>query len=336
MVSLTANKLQHFHMKAESRPYLDAMHAVLTHAGWTTLSKPMLAGMTVNGFRMAVHRRLTAESTTAYNWHAEHFLAADFIGVMCSSKAEFTFKRTFPLYRKQAIGDIRSSIDRGIAAICWHNGQFVAIVGYEDVEDGSGSGGTGNDSVRLFYADGWSDEVKPFNDRDFGVGEDRENPSPYWYYQIFEGCIPMDEAAVMKESFLQAIFKWETHDGTLPEKDYACGAAVYDAILQALRSGDYDQAGASETFRCMAVAKRDIAAYMSEAERRWPAAVEAAAHYYRVAELFTGIEAAAINQVDELCGLFQEAKQAETQAIEALRQLVRETVDNRFHDVGLR
>jgi hypothetical protein len=331
MTSLKVNKLHGIQMKAESRPYLDAMHAVLTHAGWTTLSKPMLAGMTVNGFRMTVHRRLTAESATAYNWHAEHFLAADFIGILVSSKAEFTFRRTFPLYRKQAIADIRTSIDRGAAAICWHNGQFVVIVGYAQAEDGSFTG-------RLYYVDGWSDEVRSFDYMDFGIGEDRENPSPYWYYQIFEGCIPMDEAAVMKESFLQAIFKWEIHDGTLPEADYACGEAVYDAIVHALSSGHYDRAGANETFICMAAAKRDLAVYMTEAARRWPAAGEAASHYVRVAERFDSIAAVGVesDQADELCKLFREAQQAETQAIEALRLLVRETLDNRFHDVGLR
>lgn len=316
-------------MKAESRPYLDAMHAVLTHAGWTTLSKPLLAGMTVNGFRMAVHRRLTAESVTAYNWHAEHFLAADFIGILASSKAEFTFRRTFPLYRKQAIADIRASIDRGVAAICWHNERFVAIVGYEEQEGVSSAG-------KLNYADGRSDEVQSFDYMDFGIGEDRENPSPYWYYQILEGFIPMDEAAVMKESFLQAIFKWEMHDGTLPETEYACGEAVYDAIIEALSRGDYDRVGAIEIFKCMAAAKCDLAAYMSEVERRWPAAGEAAQHYERVAELFGSIAAIDANQVDELRRLFREAKQAETLAIDALRLLVRETLDNRFHDVGLR
>ncbi|MBD3917571.1 hypothetical protein H8B09_02295 [Paenibacillus sp. PR3] len=329
MTSLMVNTLQGIQMKAESRPYLDAMHAVLTHAGWTTLFKPMLAGMTVNGFRMAVHRRLTAESVTAYNWHAEHFLAADFIGILVSSKAEFTFRRTFPLYRKEALADICASIDRGVAAICWHNGQFVAIVGYEQVDNGSCSG-------RLYYVDGRSDEVQSFDYMDFGIGEDRANPSPHWYYQIFEGYIPMDEAAVMKESFLQAIFKWEMHDGTLPVTDYACGEAVYDAIVHALSSGDYDRVGASETFKCMAAAKQDLAVYMAEAERRWPAAGEAAKHYVRVAELFGSVAAVGVDQVDELCGFFREAKQAETQAVEALRLLVRETLDNRFHDVGLR
>jgi hypothetical protein len=75
---------------------------------------------------------------------------------------------------------------------------------------------------------------------------------------------------------------------------------------------------------------------MSEVERRWPAASEAAAQYKRVSELFEAIEAVGVDQVEELCGLFREARQAETQALEALRLLVRETVDNRFHDVGLR
>ncbi|WP_127534293.1 hypothetical protein [Paenibacillus kobensis] len=302
------------------RSYVDAMHTILTKAGWMDCTRPMLSGMTVNGFRFSVNRRLSEESPTAYNWHAEHFLAADFIGVTCSSSMGFNFVPTFPLYRKQAILDIKASIDRGIGAIIWHEG-FVVAETYDD-QDGEGA---------LLYSDGFSEQLQRLSYAAFGGG-----PSPYWYYQVMESRISMDDAAVIKESFLQAIFKWETHDLTLPEQDYACGRAAYEAIINALESGDYDREGAKVTFDYYEEAKRDISVYMREAELPHLATGAAAACYEQVAELFSHIIGTDIEDSERLCQLFREALQAEEQAIKQLRLLVREEADNRFHDIGLR
>ncbi|GFN30823.1 hypothetical protein PCURB6_10830 [Paenibacillus curdlanolyticus] len=301
------------------RSYVDALYTALTQAGWWSLSKPMLSGMTVNGFRFSVNRRLTSESPTAYNWHAEHFLAADFIGVTCSSNMGFNFMRTFPLYRKQAVEDIKASIDRGLGAIIWHD-EFVVVEAYDE-HDGEGV---------LLYSDGLSEQRKRLPYEQFGGG-----PSPYWYLQVLEGRVSLDEAAVMKESFLQAIFKWETHDLILPKQDYACGKAAYEAIINALGCGDYDREGAQLTFAYYAEAKRDIALYMREAEPYF-ATGAAAACYEQVAELFLQITESTIEDAERLCRLFREALHAEEQAVKQLRQLVREEADNRFHDIGLR
>ncbi|MDF2714532.1 MAG: hypothetical protein K0R28_1457, partial [Paenibacillus sp.] len=74
------NVLSGLKMTIEARSYTDALHGILSHKGWSSWPKPMLSGVTATAFRFVVNRRLTPESPTAYNWMAENFLAADFIG----------------------------------------------------------------------------------------------------------------------------------------------------------------------------------------------------------------------------------------------------------------
>ncbi|WKL03904.1 hypothetical protein Q0F98_11420 [Paenibacillus amylolyticus] len=57
------------------------------------------------------------------------------------------------------------------------------------------------------------------------------NSTPYWYYQVLEACAPIDRWEVCKESLIQAVYKWETHDYMLPPQDYACGAAAMPLLL---------------------------------------------------------------------------------------------------------
>ncbi|MFC3768569.1 hypothetical protein [Paenibacillus sp. GCM10012303] len=313
----------------ESESYIDAMHAVLSHKGWMAHPKPMLSGMTVAGFRFTVNRRLTAESVTAYNWIAENFLAADFIGVSSSQNAGFTFDATFPLYQRQAVSDIKASIGRGTAAIIWKD-QFVVAAGYDDCDE------------VLYIADGKSSEYVTVPYGQFG-----RNDSPYWYYQLLEDRIEIEESAIFQESFVQAVYKWESHDLMLPEAEYACGRRAYDAIVEALRSGDYDSGESRHVFRCYAAAKRDIGEYARRLELVWPEIGTAAAHYSRVSGLFRRIAERACapdtgsgpyepETVRELIGLFREAQYEEELATGEIRALLNETIHNRFHDIGLR
>lgn len=313
--------LDNLHMRQESLSYADALHAVLTHAGLYQGTKPMLAGMTVSAFRFTVDSRLTAESTTAYNWMAENFLACDFIGAASSQSAGFVFQPTFPFRRRHVIAGIKASIDRGIGAIFWHGG-FVVAAGYDDERE------------LLYYSDGTEHSecgegyrILPWDD--FG-----RNGTPYWYYQTVDEGVPMDPHAVFKESFVQAVFKWETHDILLPELQYGCGRAAYAAMIAALASGNYDAEGARAVFAAYAAAKRDIAAYTAAVSESWPAAAEAADQYGALSAVFGRIASADADR--ERLELLREAASREEQAVEALRRLVRETTENRRHDIGLR
>lgn len=316
--------LKDLRMTTESRSYIDAMHAVLTHAGWTSCSKAMLAGMTVTGFRFAVHRHLTAESPTAYNWVAENFLAADFMGVTASSSAGFAFHPTFPLYRQEAVAEIKASLDRGIGAVFWKD-CFAVAAGYDD-EEGI-----------LYYDDGSGHGLQRLPYGEFG-----QNRSPYWYYQILEDTVELDPIEIYKESLMQAIYKWETHDRMLPEADYACGSKAYDAIKQALHGGAFDPVQAGEVFECYAAAKRDAGEYVGVLASLWPQLEPAAQAYRKTAQAFREVlgliaeDPSMKRQARNLVRLFDEAQRAEQEAIGLIKSFMHERIRNRFDHVGLR
>lgn len=320
--------LENLQMKIESHSYIDAMHAILLHKGWTSLSKPMLTGMTVTGFRLTVNRQLTIESSTAYNWIAENFLAADFLGITSSQHTGYSFDATFPLYQKYSLSVIKESIDRGMGAIIWKD-SFVIAVGYDDEQQ------------VIYYSDGLSDEHQQMSYASFGV-----NASPYWYYQVFEERIELDESAIYKESLMQAIYKWEIHDPMLPEAGYGCGRGAYDAIVHAFQTGEYDREGARAVFNCYAAAKRDIRQYIETLQRIWPQLSKAAEYYNKLAQLFgeivditdkfTAYTVVEKREVVTLIQLITEAQQTEENAIQSIKLFMRETVDNRFDDIALR
>lgn len=321
-----AKTLEGVHMTMESGSYIDAMHAVLSHAGWTVYPKPILSGMTVNGFRFVVNRSLSCESATAYNWMAENFLAADFIGVTTGQAAGFSFEPTFPLYQRQAVSHLKASIDRGRGAVFWKD-RFVVAAGYDD------------EAGVLLYTDGCSRAL-----RQLPYGEFGHNQSPYWYYQMFEDKVELDPIEIYKESLMQAVYKWETHDIMLPREEYACGMEAYDAIRHALEHGSFDTLQAAGVFRSYTAAKLEVSEYMDMLQSLWPQLGSAAEAYRTVAVSFQ--EALAImteqGEVKEKTHLreqihwFEQAHQAEQEGIDHLKRFMRERIGNRFDHVGQR
>ncbi|WP_028559868.1 hypothetical protein [Paenibacillus pinihumi] len=322
--------LEGLSMAIETESYIDAMHAVLTHSGWISCSKPMLACMTASAFRFVIHRRLPEESHTAYNWMAEHFLAADFIGIMTSQGAGFSFDATFPLYQKEAINQIKHFINTGTGAVIWHD-RFVVAAGYDD------------ELEALLISDGTGAELKLLSYTSFGC-----NSTPYWFYQIFEHRITLDPVEIYKESLVQCVHRWESHDPMLPEADYGCGSAGYEALSEALEHIGHSSAALRETLRCYTAAKRNIRDYMKGLVEYWPALCEVADYYLAVTagfdEALQKLDAAAADQnmsldqrtKEELQALFAAAKASEEQAVEVLRLVIRETLSIRAHDIALR
>lgn len=320
--------LSDLHMRRESLSYIDALHAILMHKGLVNCSKSVLSGMTAMAFRFTVNRQLTVDSVTAYNWMAEHFVAADLLGLTTAQHAGFHFQPTFPLYQKAAVQDIRQSIARGTGALIWKD-SFVVVTGYDDEQQ------------TFLYCDGTRNEFQTMGYDDFGC-----NQSPYWYYQLYEDQITMDIYEICKESLMQAVSKWETHDIMLPPSKYASGRQAYAAIIDALKNGDYDEEGALDTFSCYRAAKQDVAQYMSFLKIIWPLYSKAAELYDRVAELFDVIvekslsaesgHAESRTSSDQLIPLFMEAQKWEEEAVQQLRHLLSENIHNRFEDIGLR
>ncbi|PZM64679.1 hypothetical protein [Paenibacillus dendritiformis] len=315
MASIRLNRLR---PSGASGSYIEAMHAILAHAGWIDCSPSTLAGMTASCFRFTVNRRLTEESATAYNWMAEHFVAGEFIGVTKSQHAGFSFQATFPLYQKRAVSLLASSIAKGRGGVFWKD-RFVIATGYDDARR------------LLYYADGSSREESVMSYDEFG-----RNESPYWYVQIFESQVAADPIDVYEESLIQAVFKWETHDPMLPEPEYACGRRAYDAIMAALQSGDYYPPEAWSVLCAYAGYKRDIAQYMNELRTLLPNTETIASHYSEVSRIWNDIIGAGQEALGGQLPLFAEAKLAEEHGIQAIRALMKETIENRFDDTGLR
>ncbi len=324
---MSARILSSVQFRAESLSFTDALYGVLVAKGWFSLPKPMLAGMTGACFRFSVHRQLHADSATAYNWMAEHLVACDLIGVTASQWGGYNFTPTFPLYQRQAVRDIKSSIDRGTAAVLWKD-RFVIVNGYHEAKQ------------LFYYLDGRSAAVQELSFGELGL-----NQTPYCYYQVYEHLLETDVLQVIKESYMQAVFRAETPDIMLPGRDYACGLSAYDAILNALQSGNYDAAGAYETISVYAAAKRDAAQYTRYAAGYWPASQEVAGHYAELAVLYEKIlDTAEMKSTpgmlfepgSSFIELFHAARAAETAAIRSIRTLLHEPIANRFHDVGLR
>ncbi|MDQ0173625.1 hypothetical protein [Paenibacillus tundrae] len=308
--------------------YSDVLYRILNHQRWGGFTHDMIAGMTVSGFRLVVDRRLTAESISAYNWMAENFVAADFIGVTASQAAGFSFEPTFPLYQKQALHDIKASINRGVGAILWHN-QFVIAAGYDDTEQ------------LIYICDCEGQELQPLPYHSFG-----QNESPYWYYQVLESHQSVDVWEVCKESLIQAVYKWETHDYMLPPQDYACGAEAYTTIAAALQSGTYDTVEAAIVLRYYAKSRQDIASYVAALEhlslhmdRVISEYALLAEHYSNIVEVindYSAWDARESQSVQKVIEQIQRAGDREQQAIDAIKNAFPETIGNRFADIGLR
>jgi len=308
--------------------YTDAMYRILLHTQWMDFPRHMIAGMTASVFRLVVDRRLTAESISAYNWMAENFVAADFIGVTTGQHGGFSFEPTFPLYQKQAVLDIKASINRGVGAILWHD-QFVIVTGYDDVER------------VLFICESKGNEVIRLPYDSLG-----RNSTPYWYYQVLEACAPIDQWEVCKESLIQAVYKWETHDYMLPSQDYACGAAAYTVMAATLQSGAYDTEQAATVLRYYAKSRLDIASYVAGLKHLSIQMDQVINEYELLANLYTMIveviddsiswDSREPDCVQNVIKLIRKAGAAEQRAIDAIKRVFPETIGNRFDDIGLR
>lgn len=308
--------------------YSDVLYRILKHQRWIDFTHDMIVGMTASSFRLVVDRRLTAESISAYNWMAENFVAADFIGVTASQAAGFSFEPTFPLYQKQALHDIKASINRGVGAIVWHN-QFVIAAGYDDTEQ------------LIYLCDCEGQERLPLPYHSFG-----QNESPYWYYQVLESHQSVDVWEVCKESLIQAVYKWETHDYMLPPQDYACGAEAYSNISAALQSGTYDTIEAAIVLRYYARSRQNIASYVAALEHLSVHMDRVISEYAILAEHYSNIvevlddsaawDAREPQSVQKVIEQIQRAGDREQQAIDAIKQAFPETIGNRFADIGLR
>ena len=276
----------------ESKSYIDALHGILSHSGLYTAPKYMLTGMTVTGFRFTVDRLITAESPTAYNWMAENFLAADFIGITSDQQAGFSFEPTFPLYQNEAIHAIKQSINRGIGAIIWKD-QFVIVTGYDDSRQ------------VLFYSDGMESAASTDRPdrRAVRVSCRMDNSAlisrPIGIIKLLMKGLRWTNARSIENPSCKPSTSGRQHDLMLPEGEYSCGKSAYSAIIHALETGCFEKAGMMSVIDTYAAAKRDLACYTQRLEQIWPQSKAVAARYAELNQIYEQIVTTAASTCNE-------------------------------------
>ena len=111
--------LEIYNLKKGPRSYIDCLYALLTSAGLFYLPKYMLSGMTGMAFKFVIHKRLLPSSLDLYYWQEENWQAVNSLGIYNETYSDTPMNATFPLYQKNMLHKIISSIDDGKAVIGW-------------------------------------------------------------------------------------------------------------------------------------------------------------------------------------------------------------------------
>ncbi|CAG7647478.1 hypothetical protein ACFQI7_20235 [Paenibacillus allorhizosphaerae] len=293
--------------------YTDALHAALTASGYFHGSKALLSGITANAFRFQTHCRLTADAIHAYNWKAEHWLSADFLGIHNTVWCGFTDSPTFPLYQKAAWDAVANAHRHGRPSILW-TGKFTVTDPRHDAPGGAD----------LLYG-----------------------CPPFWFCQTFGDKLEVRMEELYRESLVQAVYLWERHDSVLPPEQYGCGERAYGFMLQAFRTGDFDRTGAAAVIRWLLELKQNVLAYLQEIESHLPGLGPVIERYDQLTALFRQMEELLRTAIAEekpnhrkafqmLADATSEARRIESDAIIRLKEMFREVIGSRYRNIGLR
>ncbi|MBR2563744.1 MAG: hypothetical protein IKE29_03900 [Paenibacillus sp.] len=307
-------------MKRESKSYVDSLHAILTHTGQFQGSKYLLAGYTGMAFKLAIHRRLLPLSVTAYGqWGEAHRPGIDNLGIFTIWDGGRTRHSTFRYYQQDAVNWVRRSLGEGTGVIYWIP-EFGVIHGYDD-------------SDRIFYVqDGRSKEPEILLYDNFGL-----NFTGFWYCQVFADQVRIPEDQMLLESLRLAIEDWDTPYRLLPDRNIASGRQAYDAWIQALRSGDFDESGAAYILESFCHSRTEIRMYLQDVRGTWNELEQACACYEQLGTLIDQMKGYIVQQKDrrllrpdtteDLAQVLVKAKALEDQAVDYFREISRKYPD---------
>jgi hypothetical protein len=303
-----------------SRSYISCLYSLLTSAGLYSMPKYMLSGMTGMLFKFIIHSRLLPSSLDMYRWQWENWHAVNILGIYNETYAGSPLDATLPLYRKQLLHKIKSSVDEGRAAVGWgsERPQFCLYTGYND-----------EDQV-LFYRDSPNQEEEVLLYENFGLAEEGD-----WFVQIIGGKIEKDIRDVFRESLEEAVREWHSVYKMKPE--YGSGKKAYQNLLDAFQSGDFNYNGAYYMLKPYLNSKMDIARYMDEVIKEIPELSAAAELYRRMAEALlplravrlTGIPEKDKGLIPEAIGCFRAAMLLEDNAVNEIEKYLRDYMHNR-------
>ncbi|MFD0710801.1 hypothetical protein [Paenibacillus sp. GCM10027626] len=298
---MSAVYLDHVHLKRESKSFVDSLYAILTAADLFNGTKYMLSGLTGMAFKFTVHERLLPLSVSAYgNWVDEHAPALDNIGLHAEQDAGRTRHPTFQYYQQQAIEWIKQTLNQGIGVIYWIP-EFGVIRGYDDQDE-------------VFYVqDGLSLEDHIVLYDNLGL-----NMTEFWYVGVIDARIEVSLEKMVLESVRLALEDWNTPHKTLPNKDIASGRLAYTFLIQALRSGSFDEQGARYIMSSYLYSRQEIKQYLHDVRYLWPQ-LEAA--YAAYDQLVTGMAGWDMHNQPELIAKLERAAELEESAMTQFRLL---------------
>jgi len=301
----------------ESGTIIDHMYAVVDYLKLGPGTKDLFAGMSCLAFRFSVDRFLSFPSTSLYNWN-ENWLAADFLGIYTEAYSSFNADVTFPLYQKKMIKRIIASIEKDIPVIVWQEG-FQLVIGYH------------LESEELLLLSG--DKTNTLKFSDFGVSS-----LPVWYAHFFtRDRIEMDAKEMYMESLFQAVYKFQTHDLSLPRDTYACGRRVYDFIIEALQEGFYCKKSFQRTLETHTKLKFHMIHYFREILKKMPELKALEMELISFDALYQEIEELIFKKdILKLADLYKDAKQREENIYATIQIVYQEEFANRFGTIGLR
>jgi len=317
---MTSIILENMKIVPETKTFIDHFHSVLLAGGLTSYPKHTIACMSSLAFRMSVQRQLKAISVTAYNWDADHFVAADLLGLYSETYAGYNTEPVFPVYFKYAIQEMQLSLQEGVGLIYWHD-QYYTIYGYDEAQQCFlAIDSCGNSGCKLSYET---------------LGQTGDS-SIVFMQRISKRSLSMDVRDLITESLVQAIYKWEQHDSILPIEQFACGEQAYDAMIEAIQSGTADWVGAEQTLSMYRTFKHYIARYLHDMKQSMDGLEQLAEKYRVLAGLYDDIVAILYRMQHDRNDRYEEgtrhemarilisAQQIERNAIEGMKQVVKD------------
>lgn len=302
-----------------SRSYIDCLYALLTSAGLFHLPKYMLSGMTGMAFKFVVHKRLLPSSLDMYSWQFENWQAVNMLGIYNESYSGSLMDYTFPLYRKQMIHKIKTSVNEGKAAIGWGTERpvFCLYTGYKE------------DDEVLFFRDSESRDNEVLLYDNFGLVSEGN-----WYVQIIGNSSKKDYRDIFTESLACAIREWNTEYKV--SQEYGSGKGAYQNLLQAFENKDFNVSGVYYFLNTYIDIKSDIGTYMDSVIKEIPELAEVADLYHKLSATIqplkqiklTGQFSDDIKYIPLASDIFRSALHIEDKAVQELEKYLHDYISN--------
>jgi hypothetical protein len=207
-----------------------------------------LMGMTGMAFHFIIHKAACPSSVTVYDWSDDHFSMMDRIGIFSRCTSSMKNFNTYEHIKKNAISEIRQSIDNGIPVVIWAPTsilEFGIIKGYDDDE-------------RIFHVmDCMNENPDPLLYENLG-----KSGVSILFIQRFISKVDVDKETIYRSSLAYGVEQWNKPVDM--NSDYASGKKAYINLINTLEKGDYDGFGLSYIFAVYADSKNHICRYLKE------------------------------------------------------------------------